>query len=306
AVTHLRYQHTHRTHVVDLAELQALALHLAPDRIDVFGPAADIGLDTGGGELVTQLLHYIVDVLLAVQPALVQQLGNLLVLLRFQVAEGDVFQLPLDMAYPQAVGQRRIDVKHFASHAVALLVVRMLDRTDRAGAFGQLDQGDTHIVDHRHQHLAQVFHLSLRADHHGFARIDTGADGRHAQHTLDPLGHHRTKLLLHHLEAGLAFTHGTVDDRRHQAVLVQLEVGENLGDLQTYLKARGAFGPEVLRGIGLLLDLAGKLTGQLEALSIQCRVDTQRMVQPGLKIDAAIKVDRLMCSHLYHFLPSLR
>ena len=52
AVAHFRHQHAHRTHVVDLAEFQTLALHFAPDRIDVFGPAADVGIDAGGLQFV--------------------------------------------------------------------------------------------------------------------------------------------------------------------------------------------------------------------------------------------------------------
>jgi hypothetical protein len=51
AVAHFRDQHAHGAHVVDLAEGQALALHFAPDRIDVFGPAADVGVDAGGLQL---------------------------------------------------------------------------------------------------------------------------------------------------------------------------------------------------------------------------------------------------------------
>ena len=306
AVAHFRHQHAHRAHVVDLAELQALALHFPPDRIDVLGAAADVGLDAGGGEFVAQLLHHIVDVLLAVEAALVQQLGDLLVLLRLQVAEGDVLQLPLDMADAEAVSQRRVDVEHLAGHAQALLVVGMLDRADGAGALGQLDQRHAHVVDHGHQHLAQVLHLRLRADHHRLARVDAVADGGHAQHAFDQLGHHRAELLLHHLERGLALAHGAVDHRRHQAVLVQLEVGEDLGDLQAGLETGVALRPEVLRGIGLLLDLAGELAGHLEGLAVERRVDAQRMVQPGLEVDAAVEVDRLVCSDLYHFLPSLR
>src|SRR5690606_41747555 len=47
AVPHLRHQHPHRTHIIDLVEVDALVLHLAPDRIDVLDPSGDIPLDTG-------------------------------------------------------------------------------------------------------------------------------------------------------------------------------------------------------------------------------------------------------------------
>ena len=58
-------------------------------------------------------------------------------------------------------------------------------------------------------------------------------------------------------------------------------------------------------GSGLLLDLAGELAGHLEGLAVERRVDAQRMVQPGLEVDAAVGVDRLKRSDLDHLIPSL-
>ncbi|MNB92216.1 hypothetical protein D3C75_393160 [compost metagenome] len=72
AVAHFRHQHTNGTHVVDLAELQAFALHFAPDRIDVFGPAADVGIDAGGLQFVFQLAHHVADETLAIQAPLME------------------------------------------------------------------------------------------------------------------------------------------------------------------------------------------------------------------------------------------
>ncbi|MNP79642.1 hypothetical protein D3C76_1775320 [compost metagenome] len=69
------------------------------------------------------------------------------------------------MADAEAVGQRRIDIEDFTGNPMTFFIVGALDRANGAGAFGQFDQGDTHIVDHCHQHLAQVFHLRLRAEH---------------------------------------------------------------------------------------------------------------------------------------------
>ncbi|MNH00628.1 hypothetical protein D3C79_598270 [compost metagenome] len=136
AVAHFRDQHAHRAHVVDLAELQTLALHFAPDRIDVFGPAADVGLDPGGQQFVLQLVHHIADEAFTVQAPLMQKLGDLLVLIRLKVTEGQVFQLPLDVTDTQAMRQRCVNVEHFASNAVTLLVVGAFDRTDRTGSLG--------------------------------------------------------------------------------------------------------------------------------------------------------------------------
>jgi len=211
AVAHFRYQHAHGPYVVDLAEGQALALHFAPDGIDVLGTTADVGIDAGGLQLGTQLAHHVGNEALAVQPPLVQQRGDLFVLIGFEVAEGQVLQLPLDMADTQAVRQRRIDIEDFAGNAVALLVVGSLHRTDRAGTLGQLDQGDTHVVDHRHQHLAQVLDLALGAQHHGLARAEAGADGGHAQHAVDQFGHHRAETLADGGQRDVPFTHAAIE-----------------------------------------------------------------------------------------------
>lgn len=209
AVANFRHQHTHCTHVVDLAEFQAFALHLAPDRIDMLRPAADVGIDARGQQLVLQLVHHVADEAFAVQPAFVQQFGDLLVLVGFEVAERQVFQLPLDVADTQAVRQRRIDVEHLTRDTQAFLVVGGLDRTDCTGTLGQLDQCHTHIVDHGHEHLAQVLDLRLRTQHQRLPRAETGADGRHAQHAVDQLGHHRPEPLADLGQGHFAFAYRT-------------------------------------------------------------------------------------------------
>lgn len=307
AVAHFRDQHAHRAHIVDLAELQALALHFAPDRIDVFGPAADVGVDAGGLQFVLQLVHHIGDEALTIEAPLVQQLGDLLVLLRLQVTEGQVLQLPLDMADTKAMSQRCVDVEDFPGDPVALLVVGVFHRANRAGPLGQLDQCHTHVIDHRHQHLAQVFHLGLGAEHEGLAGAEAGADRRHAQHAVDQLGHHRAEALADGRQRDLAFTDATVEYRGHQRILIQLEVGKDLRDLEAGAETRHVFATEILRGDVLLLCLTSELAGFFQGFTVQCHVDADRMIEPRLEIDTAVGVDRLVRSHLYHLaLPSLR
>lgn len=246
AVANFRHQHAHCTHVVDLAEFQAFTLHLAPDRIDMFRPAADVGIDARGQQLVLQLVHHVADETFAVQPTLVQQFGDLLVLVRFEVAEGQVFQLPLDVADTQAVRQRRIDVEYLTRDTQAFLVVGGLDRTDRAGTLGQLDKCHTHIIDHGHEHLAQVLDLRLRAQHQRLPRAEAGADGGHAQHAVDQLGHHRTEPLADLGQGHLALAYRTVDDRGNQGILVQLEVSQDFGNFQARLEAGRTVRPGML------------------------------------------------------------
>ncbi|MNN06033.1 hypothetical protein D3C81_1188120 [compost metagenome] len=229
-----------------------------------------------------------------------QQLGDLLVLLGLQVAERQVLQLPLDVADAQAMGQRRVDVEHFAGDAVALVVVGILHRADGTGTLGQLDQRHAHVVDHRHQHLAQVLHLRLGTEHQRLARAQTGADRRHAQHALDQRGHRDAEVLLHRLQLHLALAHAAIEHRGNQRFLVELEVGENFGDFQPGAETGHAFGPDVLDGDRLLLGLAGELAGLAQTVAIQGRIDAEDVIQPGLEVDAAVGIDRLLRSYLYH------
>ncbi len=305
AIADFRDQHAHGTYVVNLAELQTLLLHLPPDRVDVLGAAVDLGLDTGHRQFILELLHHVGDVLLAVEPTLVQQGGDLLVLLGLEVAEGQVLQLPFDVADAEAVRERCVDIEHFARHALALVVAGVLHRTDRTGALGELDQRDAHIIDHRHQHLAQVLDLGLRWQYQRLARIEAGADRRHAQYALDQLGDHRTEARMHVGELDLAFAYAAIEHGGDQAVLVELEVGEDLGDLQADLVARRALAPEILCRVGLLLGIAGEFAGLPKRAAVERRVHAQHVVEPTFQIDAAVGVDRLKRSHLYHLKPSL-
>jgi hypothetical protein len=131
----------------------------------VFRPTADVGLDAGGQQFVFQLAHHVGDEALAIKATLVQQFGDLFVLVGLQVTEGQVLQLPFDVADAEAVGQWRIDVEDFPGDAVAFFVVVVLHGANGAGPLGQLDQRHADVIDHGHQHLAQVFDLGLGPQH---------------------------------------------------------------------------------------------------------------------------------------------
>src|SRR5690606_23115721 len=113
-------------------------------------------------------------------------------------------------------------------------------------------------------------------------------------------GHHRAEALLHGLQLDFALAHATVDHRGHQGFLIQLQVRENLGDLEARLETGRTLGPDVLRSDGLLLGVAGELASLFEYCAIEHRVEADDMVQPRLEVDAAVGIDRLLRSHLYH------
>jgi hypothetical protein len=75
------------------------------------------------------------------------------------------------------------------------------------------------------------------------ARAEAGADGGHAQHAVDQLGHRGPEALIDVRQSDSTLAYGAVDDRGHQRILIELEVGKNFGDLQACLETRGAVGP---------------------------------------------------------------
>ena len=103
-VTHLRHQNTNGAHVIDLTEVDAFTLHLPPDGVDMLGTAGNVAKNGRFFQRSTHLRHDSIDVFLPVETTLIQQLGNLLVLVWLQITEREIFQLPLDVANAQAVG----------------------------------------------------------------------------------------------------------------------------------------------------------------------------------------------------------
>ena len=91
-----------------------LAPHLVPDAVDVLRPAADLGLDAGRGELALERRLDVLDVVLAIEPALVEQPGDLLVGLGLERAQREVFELPLELPDAEPVGERREQILRFA------------------------------------------------------------------------------------------------------------------------------------------------------------------------------------------------
>ncbi len=64
-IAHRGHQNTHRANVIYLWKRDALALHFAPDAVNVFGPPAHRTFNTGFFQLTAQPLQQLVDIFLA-------------------------------------------------------------------------------------------------------------------------------------------------------------------------------------------------------------------------------------------------
>ena len=88
----------HRANVKQLVKREVFFLHFAPDAVDVLRPAIDFRLDAFGFHLRAQVTDELVDVMLTVDTAFVEQFSNALVFCRMQITEAVIFQLPLQLA----------------------------------------------------------------------------------------------------------------------------------------------------------------------------------------------------------------
>src|SRR5690606_30544034 len=96
--------HPHRAQVVELADRHALLLHLLPDAVDVLGPARYFGVQAVREQCLVEFAFDLLDVALAVAALAVEQAGDAAVGVGFQVAEGEVLELPLELPDTEAVG----------------------------------------------------------------------------------------------------------------------------------------------------------------------------------------------------------
>ncbi len=149
--------HPHRAQVVQLVESQPLLLHLPPDAVDVLGPAADLRTQALLAQRLGQDLLDRFDVALARHPALVHLARNAPVGVRFQMAERQVLQLPLQLPNAQPVGQRRVDVAGQLRQRAALRLGQLVGHAHLRQLPRQQDRHHAQVLHDRQQQPAQAF-----------------------------------------------------------------------------------------------------------------------------------------------------
>ena len=258
AVADFGNQHPHRANVVDLGKSQPLVLHLFPDAVDVLGATADLGMPAELAEGAFQGGDHLVDIVLPIGTLFFQQLGDAPVLRRFQIAKGEILQLPFQVPDSQAMREGRVDIEDLARHPPLAFGTAVAHCVQGPGAFGDLDQGDAHVLDHRHQHGAQLGGLlrRLHPQHPLLGGAAQLADHGHALHTLDEPGHLVADLLPDPLHRNQAAPHGAVTHPRRQPLGIHEEFREDPGDLDAGAQHRRGLAGNQLGGGGHQTGLA--------------------------------------------------
>ncbi len=225
-------------YVGELLEADGLAFHLAPDRIGALAPAGDLGGDAAVGELPGQLLLDLRDPAARPHGERIEPLADHAVGVGVELAEGEVLQLLAHLMHAHPARERRVDVERLLRRAAARLRRPMRDGTHVVQPVGELDQQDPYVVGDGEQELAQILGLlRLLGDQVELLQLgqpfDQNADVA-AEEAVD-LGAGRVGVL-----------DRVVQQRRGDGRVVELELGENRGDLQRVGEVRVAGGPHLL------------------------------------------------------------
>ncbi len=106
---------------------------------------------------VPSLFEDLLDLTFAVRAALGQVLGDFFIFFRVHVAESQVFQLPLDLPDPKAVGQGSKDIQRLLGDPAPLVFRHIAERAHIVQPVSQLDEDHPDILAHCDKRFAQGF-----------------------------------------------------------------------------------------------------------------------------------------------------
>jgi len=106
-------------------------------------------------------LHDLFQLALALLALFGDAAHQVVVAFRIEVAQGEVFHLPLEAPHPQPVGQRRINFQRLGGDALLPVGRQMPQRPHVVEPVGQLDQDDPQVFRHGEEHFAQRLGLVL-------------------------------------------------------------------------------------------------------------------------------------------------
>src|SRR5262245_54057346 len=125
-ITHAFDEDAKRDDVVDLVDRAVVRLHLAPDRVEVFGTPSDVGGKALLGEAARERLRHLEDVLVPLLLRLLNAIPYLGVPLRFEPPEGEVFELALEGLNAEAICERRVNLERLACDPLLSLGLHVL------------------------------------------------------------------------------------------------------------------------------------------------------------------------------------
>ena len=152
---------------------------------------------------------------------LVVELGELV---GVEMVEGEVLEVPLDARHAEAMGDRRVDLQRLARDAAPRLGRHVLQGRHVVQPVGELDDDHPDVLGGGEDHLAEGLGLRLVAAH-----VLVAADLGDA---VDQAADLAAELLLEHLAGGERVLQHVVQQPHRHAGLVEVEVGQQVGDVE--------------------------------------------------------------------------
>ncbi len=161
-VLHVLDQDAHRANVEQALEAAVLALHLAPDAVDVFRAAGDLGFDAGGEQLLAQDSLNLFNERLAFLALFLQCMRNLGIGIGLRVAKREVLEFPLELPDAKAICECGVDLTGLGAQRLLVRRGRPLGRTHAMQLFGDANQDQPYVRHDGEQHLAEGLGLLYR------------------------------------------------------------------------------------------------------------------------------------------------
>ena len=220
AVPQVVDEHAQRVDVVDLAELRALALHLAVDAVDVLRAARELGARCRPRRARPPSASFARWTYASrAWRWLSSWRGQRPVGLGLEHLEGEVLELPLELPDPEPLRERRVDLGGLARDAQLLLGGQRPERAHVVEPVGELDEDDADVLRHREEHLADVLGLLLL--------VAERAELRELRDAVDEVRDVRPEPLLEVVDRVLGVLGDVVEQRRLDRDRVEPELGED-------------------------------------------------------------------------------
>ena len=167
--------------------------------------------------------------------------------------EGEVLEVPLDAGHAEAMGDRGVDLQRLARDPPPRLGRHVLQGRHVVQPVGELDDDHPDVARRGEDHLAEGLGLGLVAPH-----VLVAADLGDAVHQPGDLA---AELGLQHLAGGQRVLEHVVQQPHRDAGLVEVEVGQQEGDVERmdHVRLAGAADLVLVHAGGEVVDRAQEL-----------------------------------------------
>ena len=208
----------------DLVKGPALAAHLLVDAVDVLLTTADFTLNAVDGQTVAERFFNLVDDFLAIAPGTLDRLINARRAHRVHRLETEVFEFDTNAVHTQPIGDGCVDFQGFLGNPSAFFAGQHFEGTHVVQTVSQLHQDHADVACHGHGHLLEVFCL-------GFG-LGFEVHLRQLADAIDQVGHGFAELRYQRFLGNTGVFNHVMQHGRHQALMVHMHVGKDIGHCQ--------------------------------------------------------------------------